>query len=196
VEMQSMGRTMRVAWVLATLGVAGGAAGEAPESKRFGDRGQLVLNGDLAITAGHRWGEGNGSLNDFTFFSVRPSVDYFVLEGLSLGVTLGLGGSFGENSDFTEVGAGLRVGYALPLGERVSLWPRLGASLYHQNIQSQFGGREQEDSASIGRVDLFTPLLVHPTSSFFIGLGPVLAVETGDFESVSLGVQSLVGGYF
>ena len=194
--MQAMGRAMRVAWVMATLGMAGGAAAETPEPERFGAPGQLVLNGDLSISGGHRWGEGNGSLNDFTFFSVRPSVDYFVLEGLSLGATLGLGGSFGETSDFTEVGAGLRVGYALPLGERVSVWPRLGAAIYHQNSQTRFGGGEQEDSRGFAHFELFSPLLVHPTSSFFVGLGPALTVETGDFAATYLGVRSLVGGYF
>jgi hypothetical protein len=91
-----------------------------------------------------------GSLEG-TRFWLAPSADYFVLRGLSIGARAQLDISRMENAADTALetkGYGLtlvpRVGYAIPLSDAVTLWPRLGAG--YSYYQSETTGTTQPPS--------------------------------------------------
>ncbi|ADO69204.1 hypothetical protein [Stigmatella aurantiaca] len=150
---------------------------------RFGSTGEIVLSSDLSGAIGYR-SAGDGQF----FISLRPAGDYFLKENLSLGGYLTLATVFQEGPNQVEVGLGVRGGYNIWLNETVSVWPRLGLGLNHQDYG--FGDR------TFLAISLDAPFLVHLTSSFFIGAGPGLITELGDDTSATLQVSTLLGGHF
>jgi hypothetical protein len=193
VHMRQVRNTMQWAAVAVGLGLSGAAAAQAteavqePEAVHFGQRGQVVLDNAFFVDGGYTWVGTN-----LGFFTLQPSADLFVLENLSVGVTLSVGGNFTDDFQALRLGAGVRTGYALPLAERISLWPRLSASVFREHIETDF----EEDSSAFVCFELFAPILVHPTRGFFIGVGPAGSLDVGDREGVTLGVHTLLGGVF
>jgi len=95
--------------------------GTAPE-QHFGDA------GTRALALSFDYGQANAGLPTQPLaFGVRPSLDAFVLPGLSFGATVGfdVASQPGYNGTIYTVGGGPRVGYALRLGDSFILWPKV-----------------------------------------------------------------------
>jgi hypothetical protein len=175
------------AWVLAA-GLLFTVEASAQEMRRggvgrFGSTGEIVISSDLSGSIGYR------SAGDGQFFVVlRPAGDYFIKENLSIGGYVTLATYFQEGPNAVQAGLGVRAGYNVWLNETVSVWPRLGLGVNHED----YGLADRTFLA----VSLDAPFLVHLTSSFFVGAGPGLITELGDDTSATLQVSTLVGGHF
>lgn len=98
-------------------------------------------------------------------FSVpRIAVDYFVAEGLSLGIGLGYAANSGEaKSQF--ILASPRIGYNFMFGDYVGLWPRLGGTYQIMQVDDSVKGW-----LFAGTFDM--PLVLVPASHAVITIGP------------------------
>lgn len=161
--------------------VSAGAAGS------FGNVGQLVISSDFHATIGYTSVSGPG---DQFLIDLRPSVDYFLKENLSLGGTVYLGTAFQRGDDPLLVGVGIRGGYNIPLNSSVSVWPKLGLAVAHSDGFLGFGER------TFLEVSLSAPFLVHLAPHFFFGAGPGLVTQLGDDTVATLHVSAVLGGYF
>src|SRR5262249_49510024 len=121
-----------------------------PSSRSFGARGSVALDDLFGVRTASPVPEGSiAALDGFDFTGVvsygtthtiasnvtatslrfSPSVDYFVMDRLSLGTRVD--GAFvrrwGPSSQIHghTVGARPRIGYVMPLGDGMWLWPRL-----------------------------------------------------------------------
>jgi hypothetical protein len=187
---------------------AGAASGDA--TGKFGARGQLAVSVGLPLTgeapelgivhASTSMGGGSS-----TTVALQPSADYFITPNLSVGGLIGIryasyseppgGLTISGNSTVLQVEA--RVGYNLALGDVVSLWPRIGIGYAHASAGVLIDPRYSVP------LDIFAPLLWHPTHHFFVGAGPVFTTELVDKSGgqnqpkpTNFGVQAVVGGYF
>lgn len=156
----------------------------------FGSQGGIVISADAQASLGYVTDGDDG----IGVFSLEPSVDYFFRQNLSLGGSLRLRALFGDAGDATGIGLGARVGYNLPLGERISLWPKFGLELNFGDEVFPFAGTLSTDATLI--LDAYAPLLVHLTPSFFVGIGPRLAIGIGDDVLIGFNLSSTVGGHF
>jgi hypothetical protein len=134
---------------------------------RFGESGQFVISAGSTFNVGHATYSGGPTPTPgaTTWFQIEPSVDYFVLRGLSVGASVFYQHSAESgmpSSDAIDVGP--RVGFNVPLGDHVSFWPT--ASLFYGDTF------ESGDQTSALAVRLYAPLLVHPAPHLFAGLGP------------------------
>lgn len=161
----------------------------APPSPQafFGEQGQVVI---LATsTSGSISSQKfNGSDADFFNASVGIGVDYFVVRNITFGIDLeasygdtkGYGANTLNETTSTHLAAGARFGVNLPLGSYFSWYPRitLGFSSNRSDIQTLSSSDGEplpppSSTKTIGPwVNVYAPLLVHPVSHFFLGLGP------------------------
>jgi hypothetical protein len=173
---------------------------------QFGEPGQWVVDDRFALSAAH-----GGPLNTELRYSTNgvrlaPSAAVFVSRKLSVGLGLNLEGQWfsfeGSNlhSSSYRVAVIPRVGYALPLGRHFDVWPEVGVRL-GENWVSQ-SGRRTSKSSDVGLL-VTAPLLWHPVSHFFVGVGPTFSYDFLSDEAhslrpwySSLGVTSLIGGYW
>jgi hypothetical protein len=95
------------------------AAGKSVPPDLFGTRGTRALGFDLDI------GAANSGLSSRPLgLGIRTTLDSFVIDRLSIG------GSFGFEyatvyGSFYNLGGGPRIGYALRLGDKLTLWPMM-----------------------------------------------------------------------
>lgn len=162
-------------------------AQEAGAAGSFGAAGQLAISSDFRATVGFTSVSGPG---DQFLIDLRPSLDYFLKENLSLGGTVYLGTAFQNGDDPLLVGLGIRGGYNIPLSGSVSVWPKLGLAVVHSDGFLGFGER------TFLEVSLSAPFLVHLAPHFFFGGGPGLITQLGDDTVATLHVSAVLGGYF
>lgn len=190
-----------VALVLALPAVASAQSltedtGSGP-SYRFGRSGQLAISSDAAIAITHTApSDGEG----VTTVTLAPAVDYFVIDGLSIGGFVSMDYTTVGDWDSTEFGIGPRVGYNIDMSDLVSVWPKAGLSFRSrsQSQQRTQGDRTLEVSTSNSGValNLFAPIMFHPATHFFAGFGPFLDVDlSGDNKATSFGGRLTLGGW-
>lgn len=189
-----------------------GSDGELPAKKvehAFGEEGQVVLT--VATGASLSFQTYSGSKGSNTNVNLHPSFDYFVAPNVSLGVAAfvdyGTGTSLDSsetttNVSSTSVGFAPDIGVNIPLTGQLSFWPQaaLGYGTVDTN-QTSFAGANQH-SRKRSWVAIFTPLLVHPTSHFFLGMGPDWSHELSDTDqygyendATSVGASFVLGGW-
>jgi hypothetical protein len=162
-------------------------------ARSFGEARQLAVSGATQMQLDHTWSTygGPGGSQD-TFLGVSGSVDYFVVRGLSLGMR----GAYEhvEQPGYPTGNAfavGPRVGYDFSLAKQWSFWP----DLYAQYGTAWGGTPSPARSLSVGA---YAPILWHPVTHFFVGLGPeattfaFLDQPTGNTTTV--GLSATVGG--
>ena len=153
----------------------------------------------------------SGSKASTTSVNVAPGVDYFVVNNVSIGldvfVTHQEGTSFDStgaqtNSDSTSVGFAPRLGFNAPLTAFLSFWPQveIGYGIEATNEVSGLGTNQHSRKRSW--VQISAPLLIHPTSHFFVGGGPYLFHELTDADQydyendvTTLGSSLVLGGW-
>lgn len=189
------GRGILGAGVALAVGIASSAsAQESNPVKRiegsaeaFGQAGQLVIDQDFQFTLTYN----TPGADSFTLL-LTPGADYFVEQNLSVGAGLNFGQIFQEGANATSIGLNVRVGYNLPYDEKLSFWPKVSAGFVYNRVSSfEFG-----TDGTYFQIGAFAPVLFHPASHFFVGLGPHLDILLGSGSGFSLGVRSVVGGYF
>jgi hypothetical protein len=182
------------------------AAPAAPATGAFGSAGQLAIQADLQLKfEGTSENNNGGSGSDIL---IQPAADYFVIDHLSVGAALTLdiesfspgGGQRGSTT--TTFGIAPRVGYDIPIVDKLSFWPDVFIS-YSSSSTSNNG-----PSQGIFSLGAFAPVLFHPVPHFFVGLGPNISTELSHSYSVNgqsqnnypqttaYGVMSTIGGWF
>jgi hypothetical protein len=182
-----------------------------PPRKPFGDRGEVVLAGD--ITASGYWTGYAGSNSYATSISFGPAVDYFAAQHISIGIGLaasysmskGLDASSGATvtNERTSYALAPRVGFDVPIGVLFSWYPRVTLALGAVSYDEMSGASENKSDESYVSVSLYAPVLVHPATHIFAGFGPAVGHDLtrphGMAEiqnrSTSLGADLVVGGW-
>lgn len=165
----------------------------------FGTQGQIAISSEAGATFSHTSVSGvDGST---TSLVLRPGVDYFLINRLSLGVFLGVDHQATAASSTTTFGVGPRVGYDIAFSDHFSVWPKVGFSYNSTKlkIDAQTIGGIQTDSSSETNsaiaLNLFAPFLFH-TNHFFAGVGPALDTDlSGDAKVTTYAIRVTLGGW-
>ncbi|HEU4583327.1 MAG TPA: outer membrane beta-barrel protein [Polyangiaceae bacterium] len=170
-------------------------------SGRFGGKRQITVSSDAGFSIGSTSISGvDGST---TSIVLRPAVDYFIADYISLGGFLGLDYTSTAGGSSTTFSIGPRVGYNFPLSERFSLWPKVGfafasTSQDEDDTQLPTGQTiESDDETNTSlQLNLFVPFMFHPVEHFFVGLGPALDQDlTGDNKATTIAARLTLGGW-
>lgn len=170
-------------------------------SGAFGGKGQIAVSSDTGLSISNTSISGiDGST---TTLVLRPAVDYFVADYLSVGGFLGLDYTSTPGGSNTTFSIGPRVGYNLPLSDRFSLWPKAGLSFAstsqdRDDVQLPGGGTidaDEESNTSV-QLNLFAPFMFHPVEHFFIGFGPAFDLDlSGDNKATTIAARLTLGGW-
>jgi hypothetical protein len=123
----------------------------------------------------------------------RLAFDFFITNGLSLGGSFIVLSRSPEGSNQTDFVVAPRVGFGYMFTRVIGIWPRGGISYWHSS-RSTDNARASADAHSFA-FDLDVPLLIAPTRSFAIELGPLLDVgfagrADGAFFGTNVGVDT------
>src|SRR5713101_573349 len=126
----------------------GNAVAETVQGRRSSGDEKFPLpdQGHLLITSGAQFSimhlvssDSFGTTQRTTNISLTPSFDYLVTDHLTVGTRLSLGIAKSDNWGSTlSLGVSPFVGYLIPLGERLAIWPKVGASYTYYDLE--FGG--------------------------------------------------------
>jgi hypothetical protein len=179
------------------------AAGTQPE--RLGDAHQVVIDQSFAASAAHySWrGDGNElmSANDLR---LAPSLTYFPISGLSVGLRASVGygtsTSFGQTRRTLDLGVTPSVGYVAPLSDHFYLWPKLGVTFERLHL---FGSNLLDPFQSEKSIKPQVEALVawSPAEHFFVAAGPLASISynsngASHYSMANLGIATTIGGYF
>lgn len=138
---------------------------------------------------------------DFGTIHIAPAVDYFILKNFSVGGFVGLDYSKVGDSDGLRFSIGPRVGYNLSFTNLLGLWPKIGFSYAHsssgysRNISNAVTVSSSNTNDAIA-LNVFVPLMFHPATHFFVGIGPFLDADlNGDNRAVAYGMKLTIGGW-
>lgn len=162
-------------------------------SRNFGLKGEIAFSSDANFVAEHM---SKGRTN----VQFAPAADVFVIDGLSVGGTIAFQYNKLGNYDGTRFSIGPRVGYNFAFTNLLSFWPKIGFAYAHTSADYNVseadlasGKRTSHDSLAL---NLFAPLMIHPTTHFFVGLGPFLDVDLAGSDRVtSYGLRFTLGGW-
>jgi hypothetical protein len=141
---------------------------------------------------------GGGGLGGTTNFP-RLSLDYFPIEGLSLGGSLlyihttsetetDAGSADGPSS--TTFGIAPRVGYAMAFDETFAFWPRAGITYFSNKSETTGATAATDSETTVSGVLLNVEALleISPFENFALGIGPYIDVPlSGTIEQCTGG---------
>jgi hypothetical protein len=160
----------------------------------FGDKKQITISSDAGLEISNTSTSGvDGST---TKLILRPAVDYFVANNVSVGGFVGLDYTSAGDAHSTTFSIGPRVGYNFAFSERFSFWPKLGFS--YSNSSASGSPLPPGVSASGNHLGLnvFAPVMFHPVPHFFLGFGPALDTHlTGDAKQTTIAGRLTLGGW-
>jgi hypothetical protein len=165
----------------------------------FGGRRQLTVSSDAGLSISSKSTSNvDGSTTKLT---LRPAVDYFVVNNVSVGGFVGLDYTSTSGAHATTFAIGPRVGYNLVFAESFSFWPKLGMSYSSSSTTPDTSvppGETSVDAVSGSHLALnvFAPLMFHPVQHFFLGFGPALDTDlTGEARATTIAGQLTIGGW-
>lgn len=170
-------------------------------SGRFGGKGQLAISSDAGLSISNT--SISGVDGSSTQLVLRPALDYFVIDYLSVGGFLGLEYNSAPGGSSTAMSVGPRIGYNIPLSERFSFWPKVGFS-FASTSQKQDAIRlpdgstmsSSDRSSTSVQLNLFAPIMFHPVQHFFIGFGPAFDLDlSGDNKATTIAARLTLGGW-
>jgi len=191
-----------------TAAPASGGGGE----KEFGNPGVLHFAAATSLNFGVTSSKPpQGDSSSRTEISILPSIDYFVIEGLSVGgeilfnMTSDKPAGASDSNKSTTIGIGPRVGYNIWVQPgSLSVWPLVGFS--YRSTSTSAGGQDGP-STSRGTLGIFVPLVIHPVKHFDIGIGPYVDLDVmskskppnGDSvdgnKDTTFGLKAEIGGW-
>jgi hypothetical protein len=144
-------------------------------------------------------------------FTLAPAADYFVIDNLSLGLEVLFGYDTvsppsnpaplpqPQSINVTTYGIAPRIGYNIPIGNLLSIWPKV----FFEHAGYSLGGGGQ-GYANIQFFGAYAPILYHLVPHFYIGIGPNVLFElgestdgaSGNSKITSYGVFASAGGWF
>lgn len=164
---------------------------------RFGVSGQLAVSSDAGISISNTSQSGRGGST--TTLILRPAIDYFVTDNLSLGGFLGLEYMKVPDGNSTTFAIGPRIGYNIPFSPRFSIWPKAGLSFAHTSLSLDSTDPALADASTSSTsiaLNLFAPIMLHPAEHFFIGFGPALDTDlSGDIKTTTIAGRLTLGGW-
>ncbi len=175
---------------------------QADEPPSLGDRGTIAISGDFWLDAGYTFPAAGWTTG--TSVSISPSVDLFLWRRVSVGMNLTLSFSAWDGTTFWTANIAPRLGYVVPLGDRISLWPQvqLGLELSVSDFAALSDLPAETDTEIELDLQANLPLVFEPVPHVFLGAGPYIARTlfwnenpTGN-NPVSIGILSTLGGYF
>ena len=134
------------------------------------------------------WSTYAGTDSTSRSISVGGSLDYFVVDHVSVGIAAGVSSSYSRGIDAAsgatvtssntdaELRAEARRGP--PAGAYALGLSAVRARHRPQRRQRDLGTSENDSVADIVSVSLYVPLLVHPAPHFFVGFGPSVYGES------------------
>ena len=172
---------------------------DAKDAERFGDARNVVIGGDFAFSLSR------SHVNDeisSTSVGVSPSVDYFIIDHLSVGTAVTIAHSkwstYGYDRSLTTMAIAPRIGYEIPLGSVFSLWPTVGV-VHSRVLADDYPYADYTGTWSLNGY-VRAPLLAHVAKHFFLGGGPSIVVKLADSTdtpgSYDFGFNSMLGGWF
>jgi outer membrane protein with beta-barrel domain len=161
-------------------------------SGRFGLEGQKAVSSDAGLSISNTSVSGvDGST---TTLLLRPAVDWFFADSISIGGFVGVEYTSTPGGSSSAISVGPRVGYNLPVSERLSIWPKLGFSLANTTVS--IDGIDDDETNTSVQLNLFAPLMFHPVQHFFLGFGPALDVDlSGDAKATTIAARLTLGGW-
>jgi len=162
-------------------------------ARNFGGQGQLVFLSENTLDINH-------ASNDTTTVTFGPAADYFIAPNLSIGAMIVVGYTAADNTDEFRFGIGPRVGYNIPFTNMLGLWPKIGFSYSHSNLTVNITQNDIELERTVSNntiaLNLYVPVMLHPTVHFLVGLGPYLDADlSGDNRVTRFGVKLTIGGW-
>lgn len=146
-----------------------------------------------------------GSETSTTSLWLSPSADVFVTEHLSVGGLVEIAHTWGavesggkrlELPGTTSLTFMPRVGFYVPIGDRIGIWPRVGlgwSSVESVSFASTGGAPARETFRSM-ILDADLSLVYRFTETFFMRAGPEVGVTLGGRRSTEAGGTSSGGG--
>ena len=199
-------------------GYFGGAAASGPVPRSpasvrpFGEAGQVVIVSDDVLSGSYTAYEGGPTFVSSLGLSV--GVDYFVFDNVSIGgvvtaeytnqVVATTGGSTKVSHEGLVLGP--RLGVNVPMSQELSLYPLVTLAAGPSRYDETSGGNADDYDRIQVTVSIYAPLLVHPVSHFFVGLGPFLTHDllgdisfpdgsTATNRATTWGVSFTIGGW-
>lgn len=176
-------------------------AGE-PQFVPLGARNQLVLTS--AARAEVRYRQQNIGNQGELSLAVSPSLDWFFVKNVSLGLSLA-GSSWSAPStgstytvtSRTVLSAAARLGVVFALGRRVALYPMFSLGIESTHEEQTAGSSTLSPLSPLTKigpwVQLVVPLFVQPRPHFFLGGGPAVTHELDTIDGDSHGQRTTVG---
>jgi hypothetical protein len=166
-------------------------------ARNFGEIDQLAFSSENALEIREVAVE-NGP--DYGTIHFAPAVDYFIVKNLSIGGFVGIDYSRAGDADGFRFSIGPRVGYNLSFTNLLGLWPKIGFTYAHSNsgYSRAFAGGtvSTSDSNDAIAINVFVPVMFHPTTHFFVGFGPFVDADlNGDYRTVAYGMKLTIGGW-
>jgi len=163
----------------------------------FGEKGQMAFSTDAALGFSRLTGDNRQATTTIT---IRPAMDYFVIENLSVGGVVGVDYVKSGDTRSTTFSLGPRVGYNFELSRLLSVWPKLGFSYAYSKQKTTVGDGPAEISRTVDNnaiaINLFAPIMLHPAPHFFAGFGPFLDTDlNGDNRTTTWGFRLTLGGW-
>jgi hypothetical protein len=149
------------------------------------------------------------------FASPRIAFDYFVVDGLSLGGSVGYSSVSVSGNDAAAGTGGYhtwslspRIGYAYMFNDVVGLWPRLGITYVNQTVNVSATAGATTTSADVGShfvaLSAEVPLAITPVPHALITIAPTLdwgfsgsaGNGNADVTAIGLGLHAGLGLWF
>jgi hypothetical protein len=206
----------------------------------FGGAGQLVVSDDQPIgggvvatselgplppsstsTVSFEYGTFSDNGGSGTAFGLSPAVDYFVINGLSIGgqglvaVLNPAHGNSGSGETVTEFGIAPRVGYNLPITDMISFWPKVYFGYLTASASNSNNGVSGSGGSNAAAIGIFAPFIFEPARHFILGIGPNFSTQlsnnqtssatvmgvtrnttTAEPKATVFGLQATIGGWF
>lgn len=162
-------------------------------SRHFGKRGVLAFSSDTTLLIEH-------TSTGRTTAMFAPAADVFLIDGLSLGGFIGFEYSKMRDYDGSRFSIGPRVGYNYSFTDLLSIWPKVGLAYAHTSRDFNAADQSFSDGPDTSHdslaLNLFMPIMIHPATHFFAGLGPYLDVDLiGENRVTAYGIKLTLGGW-
>jgi hypothetical protein len=168
----------------------------APKREHLGQRGQVLITSGAQLDMRRSlYASPFAGISGASSISLAPSLDYMLTDHWTVGASIALGLSRadeGSNGMFFSVSP--RLGYLVPLGSSVSLWPQFHIAYGMGSVASA-----EYTQWSVGGA---APIIVELAPHFFVGAGPdftftrtTINLNEGDLLFSSSGVTTLIGGW-
>jgi hypothetical protein len=172
-------------------------------AEQFGSKGELAISSEVGLVISNT--SISGASGSTTNVELEPAVDYFVINGLSVGAFVAFDYTSVSDGHSSTFGVGPRVGYNFTLSDLVSVWPKVGLSFEDDSSTANVSVAGEPPGTSTSTtvssthlaINAYVPLMFHPAPHFFAGLGPFLDADlTGNTRATTFGGKMTVGGWF